>query len=245
MKIALGILCFGDEIYFKGTVNKINKILNKGYNCYILTDSPDFFYKRYTPTYLHVIPYHRKNKSYHDKMILSVHMLKQNDICVLIDADTDIINDKFLDDIRNYNFKDGITYIETLKNHNSNKQYVSELNLDTIEWKEYKNYIEFLYPDYNNLELMWEYFLVINKINFNYDKFFKIYEKLQLCKEYCELKLNKDVIGAGEGISIQISSILSETPIQRDSDLYEILKDKIKGISLRYTPKNQLPDWTK
>jgi hypothetical protein len=178
-------------------------------------------------------------------MILPIHVLKHNDICILIDADTDILNDKFLDEIRKFDFKDGISYIETLKNHNSNKEYVGELNLDTIEWKEYKNYIEFLYPNYNNLELIWEYFLVINKNNFNYNKFFHIYEKLQLCKEYSELRLNKEVMGAGEGISIQISSILSETPIQRDFELYEILKDKVKGISVRYTPKEQLPDWMK
>ena len=41
--IGFGIFCFGEEYYYKGTVEKINNILNGGYHCYILTENTDFF----------------------------------------------------------------------------------------------------------------------------------------------------------------------------------------------------------
>lgn len=245
MKIGFGIFCFGEEHYFKGTINKINKILNGGFECYILTDNPEYFHKKYFSSYLHTISYDKRNPSYHDKMILPIHVLKHHDICILIDADCDIIDNTFLNDIRKYEFKNGITYIDTLINHISKKEFVRDMNLNTNEWVHYNNYLNLIYPEYNNLELIWEYFLVINKNGFNQDRFYKTYEKLQLTKDFSDLYHNKEVTGAGEGISIQISSILSETPIKRDEELYEILKNKIRSISKRYTPKHLWPNWMK
>lgn len=245
MNISFGIFCFGEDHYFRGTVDKINKILNHGYECYVLTDNPEYFEKRYTPTYLHIIPYFKKNPSYHDKMILPIYVLKKHNICILIDADCDILDERFLKDIRYYDFKKGITYIDTLSNHISKKEFVKDLNLNTNEWVHYNNYLQMMYPEYNNLQLMWEYFIVINKDGFNIDKFYKIYEKMQLTKDFNDLLHNKDVSGAGEGISIQVSAILSETQIQKDDDLYNILKDKIRSISKKYTPKQLWPNWMK
>ena len=42
-KIGIGIFCFGDDYYFKGTLEKIQHILNYGFSCFILTDEPDYF----------------------------------------------------------------------------------------------------------------------------------------------------------------------------------------------------------
>jgi hypothetical protein len=57
--------------------------------------------------------------------------------------------------------------------------------------------------------------------------------------------MNKEVNGAGEGISIQISSKLSNSEIQRDLRLYEMLKDKMVSVSRRYTPRELWPEWMK
>ena len=58
----------------------------------------------------------------------------------------------------------------------------------------------------------------------NQNRFYDFYEKLQLTKDFSDLQFNKKVNGAGEGISTAISAILSETPIQRDMDLYNLMK---------------------
>ena len=46
--IGFGIFCFGQEYYYKGTIDKINSILDKGYHCYILTEDTEFFTKKYS-----------------------------------------------------------------------------------------------------------------------------------------------------------------------------------------------------
>ena len=38
---------------------------------------------------------------------------------------------------------------------------------------------------------------------------------------------NKNIVGAGEGITMKMSSILSNTPIQKDEELYNTIKDFI------------------
>jgi hypothetical protein len=86
---------------------------------------------------------------------------------------------------------------------------------------------------------------VINKDGFNQTSFYNHYEKLQLAKEFCDLPMNKEINGAGEGISVQIASKLSETSIERDFDLYNLLKDKMISVSRRHTRREFWPDWMK
>jgi hypothetical protein len=238
--IGFGIFCFGEEYYYKGTVEKINNILNGGYHCYILTENTDFFTKKYTPSFVHVF------ESYSDKMGLPKHVLKNHDICILIDADTHIKDYSFLDDLRHYNFKEGISFIDTLLNHRAKREFVKDLiNKDSDEWKRYVDYVTTLYPNYGNLVTMWEYFLVINKNGFNLKEFYHNYERLQLVKEYSDISLKKEVVGAGEGISIQVSGKLSNTNVGMDLELYNLLKNKMVSINKRFiNPINQ-PDWMK
>ena len=241
--IGFGIFCFGEDYYFKGTVEKINNIVDNGFQCYILTDNIEFFNKRYAPMYVHVIEYTREFKSYSDKILLSKYILKNHDICVLIDADTHITNYSFIHILKKYEFKEGVTYIDTLLNHKTKKQFIHEFDMNGKDWKHYNSYTSILYPNFIQLELMWEYFLVINKNGFNDKDFYRHYERLQVAKEYGDLLENKGVNGAGEGISIQVSSILSDTPIQRDATLYELIKNQMVSISKRHTPRHLWPKW--
>lgn len=243
--IGFGIFCFGEDYYFKGTYDKINHILNNGYHCYILTDTPENFRKKYTESFVHLIPYTRTFKSYADKMILPKHILENHDICILLDADTHVTDFSFLKNLKDYNFKYGISYVDTLKNHSMKKEYVKQLDMSHIEWQSYKLYLDKIYPNYNDLKLIWEYFLVINKNGFNQKRFYHYFERLQLVKECCDLQLNKEVNGAGEGISIQVSANLSETDIDIDLSLYEMIKDKMISVSRRHTPRNLWPEWMK
>lgn len=244
--IGFGIFCFGEDYYYKGTYDKIRHILDEGYHCYILTDTPEKFTTKYSSSFLHVIQYDRHFKSYADKMILPKYILKKHDISILLDADTHVTDFSFLKDFKTYKFKDGISYIDTLLNHKSKREFVKDLIQPTqIEWKHYYEYAENIYPNFGELETMWEYFLVINKNGFNLKNFYNYYEKLQIMKEYCDVPMNKEVNGAGEGISIQISSKLSDTIVERDLTLYEMLKDKMISVSRRYTPKELWPDWMK
>ncbi len=243
--IGFGIFCFGEEYYYKGTYEKIKYILNEGYHCYVLTENTEYFTKRFTNSYVHTISYDRTFKSYSDKMILPKHILKNHDYCILIDADTHIKDYSFLKELKNYEFKQGISYVDTLKNHSANREFVKELvNIDSPEWKPYHDYAKKIYPSYGDFQTMWEYFLVINKVGFNHH-FYNHYEKLQLVKEYSDLSMNKEINGAGEGISIHISAKLSETNIQRDMVLYETIKDKMLSISRRHTRPEFWPDWMK
>lgn len=241
--IGFGIFCFGDEKYFKGAEHKVQRILERGFHCYVLTNNPNYF-RNYNDRVLHVIPHHRITKSYHDKMILPKHIIPHHDICILIDADSDIKNYDFIKDFKTYSFKKGISYIDTLLNHRTRKQYIKDLNLDSSDWNNYKEYVNSFYNDFGENELIWEHFLVINKEDFNVIGFYEVYEKLQIVKERIDINDIGTIMGAGEGISIQISAIMSSTPIQKDIELFDILKDKIKPIN-RYTPLEQLPEWFK
>jgi hypothetical protein len=242
--IGFGIFCFGEEYYYKGTYEKIKHILNEGYRCYVLTENPDYFKLKFTDTFLHTIKYNRTFKSYADKMILPKHILSIHDYCILIDADTHIKDYSFLKELKTYQFKYGISYIDTLKNHSANKEFVKELvNSQTPEWNSYHAYASKIFPSYGEFETMWEYFLVINKVGFKSNQFYNQYEKLQIAKEFADLPLNKEVNGAGEGISIQISAKLSDSDIQRDMELYEMLKDKMLSISRRHTRPEFWPEW--
>ena len=244
--IGFGIFCFGEEYYYKGAVEKINRLLENRFHCYVLTENPEYFEKKYTSSFLHVIKYNRSFKSYADKMILPKYILSQHDISILIDADTHITDYQFLNELKNYTFKSGISYIDTLENHKAKKAWVKELIVtDSPEWKSYHEYANKIYPKYIDFPTLWEYFLIINKDGFNQDVFYEYYEKLQLAKEYSDLSMNKDINGAGEGISIQIASKLSSTNVERDFNLYETLKDKLISISRRYTRPEFWPEWMK
>jgi hypothetical protein len=87
--------------------------------------------------------------------------------------------------------------------------------------------------------------LIINKIGFQQERFYKVYEKLQIAKEFSDLELNKEVNGAGEGVSISIAAQLSGCDIQLDPKLFEIVKDKMVSISRRFTNPEFLPDFMK
>lgn len=244
--IGFGIFCFGEDFYYRGTIEKIEKITSSGCNCYVLTEDPNFFDKNYYSPLLHTIPYNRSFKSYADKMILPKYILKNHDISIMIDADTHITDYSFLKELKNYSFKDGISYIDTLENHKANKAWVKDLIItDNPEWKPYHEYANKIYPQYKEFPTLWEYFLIINKNGFNQDSFYSYYEKLQLAKEFSDLSMNKEINGAGEGISIQIAAKLSKSEINRDIELYNSLKDKIISVSRRYTRPELWPEWMK
>jgi hypothetical protein len=179
-------------------------------------------------------------------MILPKRILEIHDYCILIDADTHIKDYSFLKTLKKYQFKNGISYIDTLKNHSANREFVKELiNPESPEWNSYHTYANKIFPSYGEFETMWEYFLVINKVGFKITQFYNQYEKLQLAKEFSDLHLNKEINGAGEGISIQISAKLSDSDIQRDMELYEMLKDNMLSISRRHTRMEFWPEWMK
>lgn len=239
--IGFGIFCFGQDYYYKGTKEKITQLLNVELPVYVLTDNPESFIEYPQVT---VIQYDRHLKSYSDKMILPKYILKNHDICILLDADTHVTDYSFLESLKTYNFNKGITYIDTLLNHKANKEFVKELvNKTNPEWKTYVEYANSLYPQFIEHETIWEYFLVINKDGFDINSFYYYYEKLQLVKEYSDLSLKKEISGAGEGISIQISCKSTNVEIQRDIELYEMLKDKMLSVSRRHTPPHLWPNW--
>lgn len=243
--IGFGIFCFGEEYYFKGTIEKINRILDSGYKCYVLTDQPDIFEHSYNPNFLTIIPYKRLYKSYYDKLVLPKYIFENHDIAILIDADTHIKDYSFLSLLKEYNFGPGISYVDTLANHPSKMEHVSDLDMSRTEWSAYKQYTETVDSEFAGYETIWEYFLVINKNGFNYDNFYLTFEKLQVIKEFCDITMDKKVNGAGEGISISASASVSGTPIRRDLFLYELIKDKMISVSRRYTPRELWPSWMK
>ena len=229
MKIGFGVFCFGDKVYYEGAYNKILNIIGSGYDCYVLTEDVNYFKDI---DKLNIISYLREYKSYHDKLKLPKYILNDCDVCILIDADLNINDYSFLDDLRHYNFKDGISYIDILLNHPERKECVRELNLSSVEWKNYTDYCDLIYTDFRDIKLIWEYFLVINKNGFN-DDFYLHYEKLQIEKEKCYS--NNDVNAPGEGISMTISAFLSNIKIGRDIELYNKLKDNIFSVSSKFT----------
>lgn len=227
--IGFGIFCFGEDKYTKGTINKIEKLIENEFHCYVLTDIPDKM-SDIKSKLLTIIPYYRTYKSYSDKMLLPKYMINSHDIMILLDADSHVYDFTIFEKLKDYEFSDGITYIDTLLNHRARKQYVKELiDYTQLEWEPYVKYATRICPDFGDFEAIWEYFLVINKKGFNYDWFYYYFERLQLMKEYSDLPRGKKVNGAGEGISIQISSKLSNTNIVRDENLYKILEGKIYG----------------
>jgi hypothetical protein len=239
--IGFGIFCFGEGYYYRGAKEKIKQLLNVELSVYVLTDKPEEFTEY---PQVHVIQHNRHLKSYSDKMILPKHILKNHDICILLDADTHVTDYTFLELLKTYSFKKGVSYIDTLLNHSAKKGIVKELlNETNPEWKPYVEYASKLYPPFFNLETMWEYFLVINKDGFDIDSFYYYYEKLQVVKEYSDIPLKKEISGAGEGISIQISCKSSNIEIQRDTELYKLLEGKMISISRRHTPRNLWPNW--
>lgn len=242
--IGFGIFCFGEEFYFKGTIHKINEILKEGYHCYVLTDEPEYFEERYSNEFVHTILYTREYKSYHDKMILPKHILKIHDFCVLIDADVHIKDFSFLKTLKEYKFGYGISYVDTLLNHPGKKETAKDIVTDQIEWGQYKLYVEKTYPSYGDLETIWEYFLVINKVGFN-QRFYNFYDRLQLAKDFSDLTCNKMVSGAGEGISLAIASKLSNTDLQRDMVLFDEIKNNFESVSRRFMRPEFWPEWMK
>jgi hypothetical protein len=236
-KIGLGIFCFGDEFYFNGTLDKIKDILDNGYYCHILTDNVEFFNTKYSSSFLQIHHYHRDCKSYSDKIILVKKILKHNDICIILDADSKIEDNHIFQDLKNYNFKSGVSYISTLLNHPCKKNYVEDFDLYSDEWRPYTNYARTKFPPLNKMETIWEYFLVFNKFGFNEKVFYIEYEKLQIAKEYSDIQKKDTTIGAGEGMSIMVSAKISDTPIQRDEKLYELLKNRLIPISKNHPIK--------
>lgn len=224
-KIGFGILCFGDKKYFDGTVQKLNRLMNLGFKCYVLTDNPDFFYKKYTPLSLSILEYKREFKSYHDKILLVKEILLSQDVAIIIDADIKIdLNN--INDLKIYNFKDGISYIENLFRHRVKKSTINEMDLMLKnDWKMYYAFINSKIGEFTNKETIWEHILVFKK--YDYSEFYNWYEKLQIIKEYCDVLEDKKVIGAGEGITINVSSMITNVPLQKDLELYNKLKDSI------------------
>jgi hypothetical protein len=78
---------------------------------------------------------------------------------------------------------------------------------------------------------------VFNKFGFNDKVFYIEYEKLQIAKEYSDIQKKDVTIGAGEGMSIMVSAKISDTPIQRDEELYELLKNRLIPISKNHPTK--------
>lgn len=231
--IGFGIFCFGEKKYFHFTESILDTLIRYNIKCYVLTDDVEFF-KGYDVT---TLPYDRQIKSYHDKVLLHKKILKNYKISITIDADTLIFDESFIEDLLNYNFNKGVSYVETLESHPINKKRFSELSIneDSIEWNGYIDYLKNVFPDYSDIELIWEYFLVINQEDFNYEEFFTFYEKLQIVKEYCDTLRNKNkIIGAAEGVSLYVASKLSNNQIQHDTILNDIIKNKIKPIT-RYS----------
>ena len=73
--------------------------------------------------------------------------------------------------LKNYNFKKGITYIDTLGNHPSRAHFIGNHDLNIPEWKPYIEYITSLGINVSNLESIWEYFLILNNDGFNKNLF--------------------------------------------------------------------------
>jgi len=240
-KIGFGIFCFGDDYYYNGAFKKIISILNCNYSCYVLTEQPDRFVDY--PNVI-TITYVRSIKSYHDKMILPKYILKECDICILLDADINIIDCSFLDDLNNFNFKKGISYPFTLKNHKTNAEFIKDLNLYTSEWRDYMLFADNIIPNFKEFSTIWENFLIINKNGFDYN-FYNTYEKLQIVKENLDLRFNKKINGNGEGVSIMISAKYNNINIEQDLELLELINNKMIDISRNFTPKNLWEDWMK
>lgn len=240
--IGFGIMCFGNEVYFKGTQEKIKHFLDRGYSCYVLTDNTNFFLEKFWGKTLHIIPYQRKFKSFYDKISLVKTIHQNHEIAILLDADLHVINYNLFDKLEKYDFERGVSYIDTLLNHTAKFETVGDIPMESDEWLEYLKYVTDLYPNVKNIETLWEYFIVFNKDGFNSDKFFNTYEKLQVVKEFCDVKLDKEVSGAGEGVSVSLSCLVNDIPIQKDNRLVILTTNSLKPIT-RHTPTKEIPNY--
>jgi len=242
--IGFGIMCFGEEKYFRGTTEKIKNLIDLDYRVFILTDDPGYFFNLFWGKKIELIPYKRNYRSYYDKVSLVKNIHEKHDIAILLDADLHVIDYSLFEKLSKYDFKEGISYVDTLWNHTAKFKTVGDIPMVDKEWLEYKKYINELYPDNDEIETIWEYFIVFNKNGFDSDKFFNTYEKLQVVKEFCDVKLNKDISGAGEGVSISISSLVNNIPLSKDIRLVTLTSNSLKPIT-RHTPTNEIPDYLK
>ena len=242
--IGFGIMCFGKDFYFKGTEEKLKNILEKGYKCYVLTDNTEYFLKIFWGTGIELIPYKRNYKSFYDKVSLVKNIHENHDIAILLDADLHISDYSLLDRLSKYDFKEGVSYVDTLWNHTAKFKTVGDIPMVDKEWLEYKNYVLSIYPEVDNVETIWEYFIVFNKKGFQKENFFSDYEKLQVVKEFCDVRLNKDVSGAGEGVSVSVSCLKNGIPISLDRRLLTITQQTLKPIT-RHTPTKEIPNYLK
>lgn len=219
--IGIGIMCFGADKYFEHTQMLIETL--RGIDTYILTDNPG----RFSETQK-TIKYDRAVKSYHDKIILAREILKSRDVCIVLDADALIKDTTIVYDLLNYQFQEGITYIDYL----SMVPYHSISDIERTErWASYLDRLKYIYPEYHHLETIHEYFMVFKQDIKN--EFFVKYEQLQIIKEYCDVLCDKEVLGAGEGISIQVAAQMTNTPIRKDLELNKIVCNKILNITQR------------
>lgn len=242
--IGFGIMCFGDLMYFRGTTEKIDNLTKRGYNCYVLTDNRDFFVEKYWGKSVKVISYDRSFKSYHDKIHLVKEIHNFHQIAILIDADSFITDYDVFRRLEIFEYQEGISYVDTLSNHKAKFGTVGEIPMDSKEWKEYEKYCLGKFKNFKDLETIWEYFIVFNRLGFKSKSFFYEYDKLQIIKEYCDISFDKNVSGAGEGISVALASQLSGNKIQRDLRLSTITTNTIRPIT-KYTPSNQRPSFMK
>jgi hypothetical protein len=219
--IGIGIMCFGANKYFEHTQMLIETFAD--IDTYILTDNPSKF-----STKQNIIKYNRIVNSYHDKIIIAKEILKFHDTCVLLDADSLIKEPSIVHDLLNYPFQEGVTYVDNLKHFTY--ETIGDIQ-PTERWNLYLNYVKNIYPDYRSLETIHEFFLIFKR-NIN-EEFFTTYEKLQIVKEYCDVICDKEILGAGEGMSIQIAANVSNTPIRKDQELNQIIQNKILNITQR------------
>ena len=240
--IGFGIMCFGEEKYFRGTIEKIKNLTELGFKCYLLTDDPDRFFTLFWGTSIEIIPYKRSYKSYYDKISLVKNIHKNHDIAILLDADLHVIDYSLFEKLKSYDFKDGISYVDTLWNHSAKFKTVGDIPMGADEWLDFKNYLNEIYPSWSNIETIWEYFIVFNKNGFKSHDFFNDYEKLQVVKEWCDVKLNKGVSGAGEGVSVSVSCLKNDIPLSMDMRLETLTKNTLKPIT-RHTPPNEVPSY--
>jgi hypothetical protein len=241
--IGFGIMCFGDDKYFKGATNILTNLIDQGHRCYVLTDNEEYFFKRYWGR-VEIIPYKRIYKSFYDKISLVKIIHQKHDICILLDADLYIKDYDLFNKLINFDFKKGVSYIDTLWNHSAKFKTVGDIPMEGDEWSEFKKYSQSIYKDFNNLETLWEYFIVFNKDGFDTHRFFKTYEKLQIVKEFCDLKYNKKVSGAGEGVAVTLSCKINDIPISKDLRLETLTINTLKPIT-RHTPPKEVPNHLK
>jgi hypothetical protein len=225
--IGVGIMCFGHQVYYNSTFSKVKNFIDNGIRCYVLTENVDFFKGKFDSDMLTLLPYNKSIKSYHDKVLIIKEIIKYHEIAILVDADTILDGYTFLHNMKEFEFEKGISYLSSLENHECKYGFIKNIQMDpeNVQWHDYRKYVEKLLPEFGELETIWEYYIVVNKDGFNSDEFFNYYEKLQIVKEYCDLLTGKNkIIGAAEGVSVHIAAKLSNSQIQKDENLHNLLR---------------------